>query len=217
MKSRERRCIVTGETPEESKLLRFALAPDGRVVPDVLAKAPGRGAWILSQRTHVEKAVRGNLFARAFKTRAEPAKDLADSAEAALAARCLSILGLGRKAAAIAIGFDQVDGAIRATRPLGLIEAVDGSADGRGKLLALARGLWSDDPPLVGCFSGVEIGVALGRDRVIHACWLQERMARLWAGEIARLAGFRAITPDGWGIGSWREAREAAAGGAAPS
>ncbi len=217
MRLRERRCIVTGETPDEADLLRFALAPDGRVVPDVLAKAPGRGAWILSQRAHVEKAVRANLFSRAFRTRAEASADLADQAEAALASRCLSILGLGRKAGALAIGFEQVDAAIRASRPLGLIEAVDGSADGRSKLLALARGVWGSVPPVVGCFSGAEIGVALGRDRVIHACWLQERMAQLWTAEIGRLAGFRAITPDGWGIGSWREAREAAANGAATS
>jgi predicted RNA-binding protein YlxR (DUF448 family) len=215
-KTRERRCIVTGDEPPEAQLVRFALGPDGAVYPDVAAQAPGRGAWIRSARTHVETAVRRNLFSRAFKTAAAAPADLADRTEAALSARCLSVLGLAKKAGALAIGFDQVEAALKVSRPLGLVEAVDGSADGRDKLLKLAKAAWNDPPPVVGCFTGEEIGVALGRDRVIHACWLQERFARVWTAEIGRLAGFRPITPDGWGTASWLAATEAVETSAKP-
>jgi predicted RNA-binding protein YlxR (DUF448 family) len=201
--ARERRCIVTRETPPEEEMVRFALGPDGRVHPDPAAKAPGRGAWIRAQRTHVETAVRHNLFARAFKAGVSAPRDLADLTEAALARKCLAVLGMGRKAGALAIGFDQVEAALRVQRPLGMIEAVDGSPDGRERLLRLAFAAWGKPAPVVGCFTGEEIGVALGRDRVIHALWLQERMARLWARETDRLAGFRDLIPVAWGSPSW--------------
>jgi hypothetical protein len=84
-----------------------------------------------------------------------------------------------------------------------LIEAADGAEDGRNKLMALHIGLWGAPPSLVGCFSSAELGMALGRPRVIHAALLQERMALHWAAEIGRLAGFRAIVPGSW-PDSWR-------------
>jgi uncharacterized protein len=206
---RERRCIVTGDTPGEAALLRFALSPDGAVYPDPAAKAPGRGAWIRSDRAHIETAVKRGAFARAFKTQATAPADLSARAEAALAARCLSILGMGAKASALAVGFDQVEAAVRKKRPPALIEAVDGSADGREKLLKLAFALWNAPAPVSACFTAAEIAMALGRDRVIHACWLQERMARLWTAEIGRLGGFRVLIPETWGKASWLAAREA--------
>jgi hypothetical protein len=69
--------------------------------------------------------------------------------------------------------------------------------------MTLHIGLWGRPPAAVGCFSGEELGVALGRERVIHACLLQERLALAWAADVDRLAGFRAIVPDSW-PDSWR-------------
>ena len=42
----ERTCILSREHGSREGLVRLALAPDGEVLPDVRAKAPGRGAWI---------------------------------------------------------------------------------------------------------------------------------------------------------------------------
>ena len=42
----ERRCILTGRHGGRDELIRLAISPDGDVLPDVLARAPGRGAWI---------------------------------------------------------------------------------------------------------------------------------------------------------------------------
>jgi hypothetical protein len=53
-------------------------------------------------------------------------------------------------------------------------------------------------PPVVGCFSADELGMALGRERVIHACLKQGRFATSWAGELARLSGFRPVWLEGW-------------------
>ena len=71
----ERRCILTGDHGSRSDLLRLAISPDGLVLPDPLARAPGRGAWLGVNRAELDAAMgagknggklRGAL-ARAFK------------------------------------------------------------------------------------------------------------------------------------------------------
>jgi uncharacterized protein len=202
-RGRERRCIVSGENLAEPRLLRFALAPDGSVIADVASKLPGRGAWVRADRASVQQAGRKGAFARAFKANAEAGEDLADRTEALLARRCLDQLGLMRRAGALALGASQVESAIRARPALLLLEASDGAGEGREKFMTLHIGVWGAPPPAVGCFGADEMGVALGRERVIHACLLQERMALAWAVDIGRLAGFRAIVPGSW-PDSWR-------------
>lgn len=202
-RGRERRCIVSGESFAEAQLIRFALAPDGAIVADVAAKLPGRGAWVRAERASVEQASRKGAFARAFKANAKASEDLADRVERLLARRCLDQLGLMRRAGALALGASQVESFLRARPAMALLEASDGAPDGREKFMALHIGLWGAPPPAVGCFAADELGVALGRERVIHACLLQERMALAWAVDIGRLAGFRAIVPGSW-PDSWR-------------
>jgi uncharacterized protein len=202
-RERARRCIVSHESLPDARLIRFALAPDGAVVPDVAAKLPGRGAWVAADRASVETAARKQLFARALKCDARAPADLAEQTEGLLVRRCLAQLGLMRRAGALAIGATQVESAIRGRPALMLIEAADGAAEGREKLMSLHIGLWGAPPPAVGCFAAEDLGVALGRERVIHACLLQERLATGWAAEIGRLAGFRAIVPSSW-PDSWR-------------
>jgi predicted RNA-binding protein YlxR (DUF448 family) len=200
---RERRCIASGESLSEAALVRFACGPDGVVVPDVGARLPGRGAWVCADRAKLAHACKHGAFARAFKMQATVPDTLADQVEALLAKRCLELLGLARRAGAIAIGATQVEAAIRAKPALVLIEAKDGAAEGREKLMSLHIGLWGRAPAAVGCFDAADLGVALGRERVIHACLLQEPFALAWTAEIGRLSGFRAIVPDPWPA-SWR-------------
>jgi hypothetical protein len=200
---RERRCVASGETAPEAELVRFALSPDGQVVVDVAAKLPGRGVWVRADRASVERAVSKGGFARGFKTQVRAPEGLANAVEAALSRRALDLVGLARRAGALAVGATQVEGAIRAAPLKLLIEASDGAEEGRGKLMALHVGLWARPPRAIGCFNSAELGVALGRERVIHACVLQERLAASLAVDISRLAGFRAIAPSSW-PDSWR-------------
>jgi len=197
-RERERRCIVSHESLPDAKLIRFALSPDGVVTPDVAAKLPGRGAWVRADRASLEAAAKKGAFARAFKADAKVPDDLVALTETLLARRCLDQLGLARRASALAIGATQVEDAIRGKRALLLIEAIDGAAEGREKLMSLHIGLLGRPPVAVGCFDSADLGVALGRERVIHACLLQERLATGWAAEISRLAGFRPIVPSSW-------------------
>ena len=60
-----RRCLVTGVVRPKAELVRFVVDPDGRIVPDVAARLPGRGLWLSAERDIVAKAVTKRLFARA--------------------------------------------------------------------------------------------------------------------------------------------------------
>ena len=201
--ARERRCVVSGEVLPEAQLIRFALGPENLLVPDVAAKLPGRGAWVRANRASVEQATKKNGFAHALKTSIKAQDGLAALTETLLARRCLDLLGLARRAGGIAFGATQVEQAFRVKPAPLLIEASDGAEEGREKLMALHIGLWGAPPPAAACFSAADLGVALGRERVIHACLLQERLAVALATDIGRLAGFRAIVPDSW-PDSWR-------------
>ncbi|MEL4881617.1 YlxR family protein, partial [Shewanella algae] len=63
--------VLTGRHDDRDSLLRLAISPDGLVLPDVLARAPGRGAWLGVTRAELDEALaRGKLrgaLARAFK------------------------------------------------------------------------------------------------------------------------------------------------------
>src|SRR6185295_18510269 len=85
----ERRCVLSGRNAGRDAMLRLAISPDGDVLPDALAKAPGRGAWIGVDRQALADALaNGKLkgaLARAFKSGKLTIPDnLPDLAEKAL-------------------------------------------------------------------------------------------------------------------------------------
>lgn len=195
--SRERRCAASGDVKPEAALIRIAIAPDGAAVPDLAADLPGRGVWVSADRASVEQAVKRDAFSRSAGEKVVAGPDLAGRIEALLAARALSLLGLARRSGELALGEAKVREAIRARRPAWLVEAADGAADGRGKVLALARAAWGE-VPLAACFTAVELGAALGREATVHAALAPGGLAAKFGMELARLAGFRPLVPAGW-------------------
>ena len=123
----------------EARLIRFVAGPDGAVTPDVARKLPGRGLWVAADRASVDAAARKGLFARAAKARLIAPPDLADQVEALLRRRLLAALGLARKAGVLASGFEKALATVVAGKAAFLVEAADGAADGRRKLLSAAR------------------------------------------------------------------------------
>lgn len=195
--SRERRDVVSGEVMEEARLIRFVAGPDGAVVPDLARKLPGRGVWVAADRASVATAAKKGLFARSAKAPLRAAPDLADQVAALLRARLLSALGLARKSGDLTSGFEKVSSAISSGKAAWLIEASDGAADGRSKLLRLARHQ-APPPGVVGVFTSAELGLALGGENVIHTAFLAGRAAERWAEDVRRLAGFSPLLPEDW-------------------
>jgi hypothetical protein len=195
--SRERRDIVSGEVMEEARLIRFVAGPDGSAVPDLARKLPGRGLWVAADRASVATAAKKGLFARAAKAKVAAPADLPDLVERLLKARLLSGLGLARRAGDLTSGFEKVSSAISSGKAAWLVEASDGAADGRRKLLALAR-KQASPPGLCGVFNSSELGLALGGENVIHTAFLAGRAAERWAEDVRRLAGFSPLLPEDW-------------------
>src|SRR5690606_22253729 len=123
---------------------------------------------------------------RSAGVKVDAGPDLADRIEALLAARGLSLLGLARRSGDLAAGEAKVREALRAGRPAWLVEASDGAADGRGKVLALARAAWGA-VPLAACFTAAELGAALGREATVHAALAPGGLAVRFGAEMARL------------------------------
>jgi predicted RNA-binding protein YlxR (DUF448 family) len=207
---RERRDLATRQVMDESRLIRFVAAPDGSVAPDLGRKLPGRGMWVEATRAAVDEAVKRNLFARAAKAQLKPASDLSDLIEALLARRCLDQLGLARREGVLVSGFEKAAAAIRAGRAAWLVEAADGAADGRGKLLALAR---HQTTRICGTFGVDDLSLALGLENAIHAVLLEGGRADRWTLEVERLAGFRPLRPPEWDRTGSGDPDQASAGG----
>ncbi len=192
---RERRDLVSHQVMDESRLIRFVAGPDGQVVPDLGRKLPGRGLWVEASRASVETAVKKNGFTRAAKTRLNAPADLADLVERLLARRCLDQLGLARREGVLISGFEKSAAALRSGKAAWVIEAADGAADGRGKILALAR---HQTAKVCGAFTADDLSLALGLENAIHAVLLQGGRADRWTLEVQRLAGFRPLCPQSW-------------------
>jgi predicted RNA-binding protein YlxR (DUF448 family) len=180
----ERRCIVTRTAQPADAMIRFVLAPDGTVVPDLRRRLPGRGAWVTATAASVTAAARRNVFARAFRAHARPPADLAEQVEAQLLGRALEALSLANKAGQVVAGYTKVEEAIRSGEAVALIHAAEAGSDGVRRLEALAKGL---DRRVAGLrsFASEQMGLALGRSNVIHAA--------LKAGDLARQVVERAV------------------------
>jgi predicted RNA-binding protein YlxR (DUF448 family) len=175
----------------EHRLVRFAVAPDGTVVPDVAANLPGRGIWVEASRRAIDLAVEKKLFARAAKASVTAGGDLSQRAEKALVTRLSGDLGLARRSGALTLGFDNVLRALESPRPPKLlIEAFDGAADGKRKLYAAAHRLGLDCV-VIESLTSAELGLALGRENVIHAAVQPGGFEQRLALDAERLKGFR--------------------------
>ena len=173
----ERRCILSGEHDARDVLVRLALSPDGAVVPDIMARAPGRGAWIGVDRQTLDTAVAKDklkgALARAHKGAALtiPA-DLGEQIDAAFHRTLMAQLGLAAKSGALLTGAEKVDVAARAGQVALLCHASDAAEDGRRKRDQSWRvGEDAEGSGQMGRILPVDrtaLSVALGRDNAVH-------------------------------------------------
>lgn len=195
----ERKCILSGQHDARANLIRLAIGPDGTVMPDLRAKAPGRGAWIGVDRAALETAIaKGKLkgaLARAFKdgTVTIPA-DLADRIEDGLRRAALDRLGLEARSGALLTGSDKIAEAARRGQLHLLLHAADASEDGNRKLdQALRVGLEAEGSGLRGVVIPAErtiLSMALGRDNVVHIGLTVPASAVRVADALGRWCGF---------------------------
>ncbi|MBB3937484.1 hypothetical protein SAMN05216566_11055 [Aureimonas phyllosphaerae] len=171
-----RMCIVSRRSLPADALIRFVVAPDGQVVPDLRRRLPGRGAHIEARRSVVETAMKRKLLSRALKRELTGTETLADDLEALLVRAATGALALARKAGQLTTGSTKVDAALRAGKALAVLHASDGAADGIRKLdgarHARAAETGGRPVPAYQSLTADEIGLAMGDLNVIHAAIL---------------------------------------------
>jgi predicted RNA-binding protein YlxR (DUF448 family) len=202
----ERTCILTREAAPRNDLVRLALSSDGELLPDVRAKAPGRGAWLGVDRKTLEDAgAKGRLrgaLARAFK--GAPVRvpdDLPDRIEAALRQAALDRLGLEARASTLLTGTERIEAAARKGEVHLLLHAADAAEDGNRKLDQAWRVGGGESCGLVIPAGRSILALALGRQNVVHIA-LTDRAAAArvrhaldrWRAFIGPDAGLRAAT-----------------------
>lgn len=183
-------CIVTGETAEPGKLLRFVLGPEGEVVPDLKQQLPGRGVWVKADRRHLAKAVAEHRFSKAFRAKCGENPELPARVEELLRRDALQYLAIANKAGLVVTGFDKTASALDSGRVRLLIEAVDGSEDGLRKL----RGKCRENCELIAIFDSRELSLALGRPNVVHAAVAGGGLAEKLLAAVRRFQAFSAAT-----------------------
>ena len=189
----ERTCIVTREKGDPRAMVRFVVAPDGGVVPDIRARLPGRGAWVGARAGVVELAVKRKSFPRAFKREVTVAPGLAAQVDDLLARDALQALALANKAGKVICGATKVESALGSGPVAALIHASNGSADGVRKVDAAARRSPTGDSNVmrVQIFTSEQLDLALGRANVIHAALTVGGASDAFLQRAARLEHFR--------------------------
>lgn len=188
----ERKCIATGDVQPKRGLIRFALSPEGLVVPDIMEKLPGRGIWVTADWPALEKAIEKRLFSRSAKQAVTVPDGLIEAVEAALVKRVSEHLGLARKAGLAVAGYEKVKSWLEKEEAVILLQASDGSERGKSKLRAPGgRGSFFD------VLTASELGLSFGREHVIHAALGRGGLTERFREDAIRLSGVRAIGGDG--------------------
>lgn len=179
-----RTCLATGEARAPDDMIRFVVGPEGRIVPDVARKLPGRGLWVTATRAAVERAIARKAFARAARRAVTVDADLPARLQRLLRERALEALALARRAGVAVGGFGKVEERLRSGR-LGLIVCAREAhtSDGRAKLAG--RGI-----DVVDFVDAASIGRVFGRDDATYIGIAAGPAARRVSADIGRWAAY---------------------------
>jgi uncharacterized protein len=137
----QRSCLACREVKDKKSLLRFVLAPDNTVVPDLQQKLPGRGVYTCLKGSCLTKAAQKKQFSRGFKGEVlgADAEVLVQQVTEKLEERIAGYLCLANKSGKIASGSDQVMDKLKKGDVGILIIATDISTDIGQKFRGIAK------------------------------------------------------------------------------
>ena len=181
----DRKCIATGDVQPKFGLIRFVVGPDDQVYPDILGKLPGRGMYVAADRAALEQAVSKKLFSRAAKKQVTVPDGLVDEVESQLARRVVDLISLQRKGGRAVAGYEKVKSWLQNEEAEVLIQASDGSGRGKSKLSTPHYGHY------IGVLTADELGLAFGRQTVIHGALASGGLTLRVVEEAQRLKGVR--------------------------
>jgi predicted RNA-binding protein YlxR (DUF448 family) len=197
-----RRCAVTRERLPKERMIRFVVAPDRRLIPDLAARLPGRGIWLSARGDVIETARSRGAFAKAARGPVTVPSDLLSALQAAIARRIGEHLGLARRAGQAVAGYAKVREWLEQGRAALVVQASDGSIEERARLL----GRWTG--PVVAPLPADRLGAVFARERAVHVAVAGGQLAEAIRIEAERLAGLQA------GAGAGAAARPTGGGSA---
>ena len=175
---------MTRERDYRARMIRFVVSPDRLLVPDLVAKLPGRGIWLSARRDVLETARNRGAFARAARGTVTVPADLVELVQSGLERRVTELLGLTRRAGQAVCGFQKAREWLLAGRVGLVVQAADGSRDERTRFMSGAKNV-----PVAAPLSGAALGAVFGRDHVVHVAIAHGRLAEALSIETHRLSG----------------------------
>jgi len=160
--------------------------PNDMVVPDINERLPGRGMWVRASRADLNKAIDQGLFSKAAKQKVGAADNLVELTETLLTKHTIDLLSMARKSGAAICGYEKTKSAMISERWFLLIQAKDGS-DGQKRKIRPS----SVANSYISWLTAQELGLAFGRENVIHAAVSKGGLSARILLEANRLAGFR--------------------------
>jgi hypothetical protein len=179
-----RRCVVTRESLPKEDMLRFVVGPGQVLVPDLAGRLPGRGMWLKAAPGLLEQALKKGAFHRAAKAQLKIPEGFSASLAAMLEQRLMDMLGMARRAGESVSGWQKVQEWLVAGRVGLLVEATDGSAAERARLIG------GRETPVILALPAETLGRVFGRGGAVHVAVAKGRLAEAIAREAVRLKAF---------------------------
>jgi predicted RNA-binding protein YlxR (DUF448 family)/ribosomal protein L7Ae-like RNA K-turn-binding protein len=137
----QRSCLGCRTVKGKSELLRFVLDPDRALVPDLLTKLPGRGAYTCLNAGCLRQALARRQFQRAFKgeVTALPADEMVSLVAGRMLGHIENYLALANKAGKVVSGTDTVLDSLRRKTAGLIIMAQDTAPESARRVRDLAE------------------------------------------------------------------------------
>lgn len=167
----ERKCILDGLVKPINELLRF-VDIDNVLLPDFNKKLPGKGMYITNNRFSLVKAVEKKLFQKVSHHNLKIDADFVEMVEQLLKQKALDSINMARKSGILITGYEKVREAIKKNNIEFLIEATDGAADGKEKMVLLAKTI-----EIFNLFSIDELDKTLNKVNTVHLAILKNKVS----------------------------------------
>lgn len=185
----QRSCLGCRSVKGKADLLRFVLAPDRTLVPDLLTKLPGRGAYTCLKAGCLRQALVRKQFQRAFKGEVTTASP--DEMVSLVAGRMLghieNYLALANKAGKVVSGTDSVLDSLRRNTAGLIIMAEDTAPESARRVRDLAERIGT---PCHSLASKDRLGELLGKELRSVVAVLHGSFVAVLSHEITRFRNF---------------------------
>jgi predicted RNA-binding protein YlxR (DUF448 family)/ribosomal protein L30E len=188
-KEPQRSCIACRAVQDKRELLRFVLSPERELVPDLLAKLPGRGAYTCMKSACIMLAIKNRQFNRAFKCEVNipETAQLIDQLIARMKERIGSLISMACKAGKVVSGSDMVIESIGRKKSGLLLIASDISPEIGKKILENAK---RNDVPHESIFDKETLGALIGKGLRSVVLVETSGLSGMIRGEVSRYRNF---------------------------